>query len=112
VALATTLARGFGKNHCLCHGDLGNVELLLEAGRRLGAPEWTEKAYRIAGGVLADIASSGWRLGMPRGAEPPGLMVGLAGIGYGLLRLADPDAVPSVLLLAGPGAPGSAPGDG
>jgi class II lanthipeptide synthase len=112
AALDTTLARGFGKNHCLCHGDLGNVELLLEAGRRLGAPEWIDKAYRIAGGVLADIASSGWRLGMPRGAEPPGLMVGLAGIGYGLLRLADPDAVPSVLLLAGPGAPGNAPGDG
>jgi lantibiotic modifying enzyme len=32
----------------------------------------------------------------------PGLMVGLAGIGYGLLRLADPQRVPSVLVLAPP----------
>jgi lantibiotic modifying enzyme len=39
---------------------------------------------------------------MPRGAEPPGLMIGLAGVGYGLLRLAAPERVPAVLLLAGP----------
>ncbi|MFL6196078.1 MAG: hypothetical protein ACJ75H_18005 [Thermoanaerobaculia bacterium] len=29
----------------------------------------------------------------------PGLLTGLAGIGYGLLRAADPEHVPSVLLL-------------
>src|SRR5439155_1176870 len=34
IAVETTLASGFGKNHCLCHGDLGNVELLLLAGQR------------------------------------------------------------------------------
>jgi lantibiotic modifying enzyme len=36
---------------------------------------------------------------MPLGAETPGLMTGLAGIGYGLLRLAEPERVSSVLLL-------------
>jgi type 2 lantibiotic biosynthesis protein LanM len=102
AAVATTLARGFGKNHCLCHGDLGNLELLLQAAWRLGDPALEEKAWRIAGGILADIEVSGWRLGAPKGTEPPGLLVGLAGIGYGLLRLAAPDRVPAVLLLAGP----------
>jgi hypothetical protein len=34
--------------------------------------------------------------------ETPGLMTGLAGIGYGLLRLAVPTRVPSVLVLEGP----------
>jgi len=102
AALSTTLARGFGKTHCLCHGDLGNIELLLTAARRLGRPELEERAYRLAGGVLADIRNGGWRLGMPRGSEPPGLMVGLAGVGYGLLRLAAPEQVPAVLLLEGP----------
>ncbi len=29
TALATTLAEGFGMNHSLCDGDLGNLELLL-----------------------------------------------------------------------------------
>ncbi len=102
AAVATTLARGFGKNHCLCHGDLGNLELLLQAAWRLGDPALEEKAWRIAGGILADIEVSGWRLGAPKGTEPPGLLVGLAGIGYGLLRLAAPTQVPAVLLLAGP----------
>ena len=32
----------------------------------------------------------------------PGLMAGLAGIGYGLLRLACSERVPSVLVLAPP----------
>jgi len=102
VALETTLARGFGKNHSLCHGDLGNVELFLLAARRLGDPSLEEKAYRIAGGILASHADGGWRFGMPRGAEPPGLMIGLAGVGYGLLRLAAPEQVPTVLLLEDP----------
>jgi lantibiotic modifying enzyme len=34
--------------------------------------------------------------------ESPGLMTGLAGIGYGLLRVAAPARVPSVLTLEGP----------
>jgi lantibiotic modifying enzyme len=34
--------------------------------------------------------------------ETPGLMTGVAGIGYGLLRLAAPLRVPSVLALAPP----------
>ena len=29
VALETTRAQGFGYNHSLCHGDLGNLDLLL-----------------------------------------------------------------------------------
>jgi lantibiotic modifying enzyme len=105
VALETTLARGFGKNHSLCHGDLGNVDLFLRAAKQLNDPSLEEKAYRLAGGILASRAQGGWRLGMPRGAEPPGLMIGLAGVGYGLLRLAAPERVPYVLLLEGPNIP-------
>ena len=39
---------------------------------------------------------------MPHGVATPGLMNGLAGIGLQLLRFADRDAVPSVLLLEPP----------
>ena len=44
-----------------------------------------------------------WVCGLPAGTENPSLMVGLAGIGYGLLRIAAQDAVPSVLSLQIPG---------
>ena len=92
TALRTTLRQGLPDSHCLCHGGLGNLELLLETGRQ---PELDDFAARI----LDDGDRHGWQCGTSRGIESPGLMTGLAGVGYGLLRLADPDRVPSVLLL-------------
>ena len=43
AALETTLAQGFGDNHSLCHGDLGNLEILLQAGQRLAEPRWSAR---------------------------------------------------------------------
>ncbi|MGW4523988.1 type 2 lanthipeptide synthetase LanM family protein [Amycolatopsis sp. NPDC004378] len=96
IAAATTaaLATGFGASHSLCHGDFGSLDLLLAAGH----PEAADRGAA----VLADIDRHGWRCGVPTGAETPGLMTGLAGIGYGLLRAADPGHVPSVLSLDPP----------
>ena len=94
LALASTVAEGFGSNHSLCHGDLGNLELLLVAR--------PEQAGPVAAGVLASIADAGPQCGTPGRIETPGLMTGLAGIGHGLLRLHAPDSVPSVLLMRPP----------
>jgi type 2 lantibiotic biosynthesis protein LanM len=102
AALETTLGRGFGSNHSLCHGDLGNLELLQLAGLKLGEPRWRAEAARLAAIILENIEQNGWLCGNPLGVESPGLMTGLAGIGYELLRLAEPDRVPSVLALAPP----------
>jgi type 2 lantibiotic biosynthesis protein LanM len=102
TALETTLREGFGGGHCLCHGDLGNVEALLMAGGVLQEPRWTRLALERAADALGEAREGGWRCGLPRNTESPGLMMGLAGIGYGLLRLAAPERVPSVLTLALP----------
>ena len=93
---------GFGGNHSLCHGALGNLELFLQAHAVLGEPHWRAEAERIAGGILADIERRGWQCGRESAVETPGLMTGLAGIGYGLLRVAEPQRVPAVLVLAPP----------
>jgi type 2 lantibiotic biosynthesis protein LanM len=106
TALATARAHGFGGNHSLCHGDLGNLELFLQAHAVLGERRWRTEAERIAGGILADIEGRGWQCGHASAVETPGLMTGLAGIGYGLLRVAEPERVPAVLVLAPPGAAG------
>ena len=106
AALNTTLRIGFGSNHSLCHGDLGNLEPLLEASLRTDGSEWREPVRRIASVVLESIREHGWLCGVPFGVETPGLMTGLAGIGYALLRLAEPRRVPSVLSLAPPPASG------
>jgi lantibiotic modifying enzyme len=102
TALQTTLAQGFGGNHSLCHGDLGNLELLLQASQVLEESQWRAQVDRIAAIILESISRDGWLCGIPLGVESPGLMTGLAGIGYGLLRLAEPTRVPSVLVLAPP----------
>jgi type 2 lantibiotic biosynthesis protein LanM len=102
TALQTTLAQGFGGNHSLCHGDLGNLELLLQASQVLEDPQWRAQVDRIAAILLESISRDGWLCGTPLGVGSPGLMTGLAGIGYGLLRLAEPTRVPSVLVLEPP----------
>lgn len=102
IALHTTLRQGFGTGHCLCHGDLGNLEFILEAGRVLDAPEWKQETARLAANILESIGSDGWLCGTPAHVQTPGLMTGLAGIGYQLLRLANPSKVPSVLCLEPP----------
>src|SRR5262249_50049934 len=102
AALRTTLAQGFGGNHSLCHGDLGNLELLLQAGQTLNDQYWRDQTNRIAATILENINQNGWLCGIPLGVESPGLMTGLAGIGYELLRLAEPTRVPSVLVLEPP----------
>jgi type 2 lantibiotic biosynthesis protein LanM len=98
-AITQTVRHGFGSSHCLCHGDLGNLELLLLAGQRLNKAELVTQTYQMATAILDDAEAHGWRCGVPMGVETPGLMTGLAGIGYGLLRLAEPAVIPSVLLL-------------
>jgi type 2 lantibiotic biosynthesis protein LanM len=82
----------------LCHGELGAVESLVWlAEREYPAAEAVRR--RRAGLVLAAVQQYGPHCGTPRAVPSPGLLTGLAGIGYGLLRLAFAERVPSVLLL-------------
>jgi len=103
IALKGTLGGGFGDSHCLCHGDFGNLELLLKASEVLQDASLRDRAYKIAGRSCETIRSEGWKCGVPMRIETPGIMAGLAGIGYGQLRLAEPERVPSLLLLEAPG---------
>jgi len=101
-AARMTVEQGFGENHCQCHGDLGNLDFLLQTREALGDPALDVAIDRQTRIVLASIARDGWLCGTRGGVESPGLMNGFAGIGYGLLRLADPARVPSVLTLEPP----------
>jgi type 2 lantibiotic biosynthesis protein LanM len=102
AALASTIAFGFDGNHSLCHGALGNLEFVYQASIILRDPELEHHVRRATARIVARIEKDGWLCGVPLAVETPGLMTGLAGIGYGLLRLAAPDIVPSVLMLEPP----------
>jgi lantibiotic modifying enzyme len=100
TALSTTLKKGLGKSHSLCHGDLGNSELFCLAALNLNNDHYLKTARNIGMKVLKEKNEIGKFLtGVPSNIELPGLFLGLSGIGLQLLRLADPKNVPSVLTL-------------
>lgn len=102
IALQATLTSGFGTNHSLCHGDMGNMELPLRAAQVLDDPQLQQTASHLISVLLENIEEQGWVTGIPLGIETPGLLTGLAGIGYSLIRWAAPTRVPSVLMQSPP----------
>jgi type 2 lantibiotic biosynthesis protein LanM len=102
AALASTTRFGFGNNDSLCHGDLGNLELFVRAYELGYRGEWEAALTGHSSRVVARLQEGLWRCGVPGCIETPGLMTGLAGIGYGLIRIAAPERVPSLLALEPP----------
>jgi lantibiotic modifying enzyme len=99
-AAHSTANWGLGWNHCLCHGDLGAWELLDQAVALGVAPEGMTRdglhAY-----ILSSMEEHGPYCGMTNGVFVPGLMPGLGGVAYQLLRMHPESGLPSVLLPGG-----------
>lgn len=75
-----------------CHGLSGLTELLLDADHLLDQPRLVLAAQQFVSITCDENTRSfaEWSCGVPDGAgETPGLMLGIAGIGYALLRLLD-----------------------
>ena len=88
-------------NYSLCHGKGGNCEPLIIGARVLKRPDLIARAEEVALSGIHDYEEQKlpWPCGGPGNVECPGLMMGLAGISYYYLRIANPDSVPSVLLI-------------
>jgi lantibiotic modifying enzyme len=102
VAVDTTFSRGMGDEPLLCHGDLGNLMVLTHVATALGRPDWRDLTTRHASRVLVDLQHERTIPDAPMREAVPNLLTGLAGVGYGLLFQAYPDAVPLVLGLRVP----------
>ncbi|HKN95814.1 MAG TPA: lanthionine synthetase LanC family protein, partial [Pseudonocardiaceae bacterium] len=81
----------------LCHGQLGVLDALTVCAP--GSESAVRAKQHGAAVLLGALDQFGPRCTTPDNVPTPGLLNGLAGIGYGLLRLALPTQVPSVLLL-------------
>lgn len=106
--LRALAARPVSADLSLCHGELGIVDGLsfLPGPGAVDQLSGAEIARHRAGLVLDAISRFGPTCGTPDAVPTPGLLHGLAGIGYGLLRLGFPAEVPSVLRLEpGPARP-------
>ncbi len=99
AGLETTLRFGVGAFDHLCCGGAGRIDALIEGARRLHRPELLDAANRLAARMVRRARrASGYATQGGNGSVSPGLFHGTAGIGYTLLRLIAPDALPSVLL--------------
>jgi lantibiotic modifying enzyme len=101
AALRATLRLELGTLDHVCCGNLGRIELLLEAGQRLGRSDLVEAARERGQEIVSraqTIAGLGLDGGLPLQVASSGFFQGLSGIGYQLLRLTWPRTFPSVLL--------------
>ncbi len=100
-ALETTQNTPLTDEDHICCGNLGRLDVLAEASRRLGRPELLDEARRRASMLVRRAARNG-RYALfaqvPGVTDSLSLFQGTAGIGYQLLRLAEPDRMPCVLL--------------
>lgn len=94
----TESLKATGGNYSLCHGHLGNAETLIEASVTLNENRYHEiaKQKAIEGIEQFEKKNIQWPCGTMGAISDPSLLVGEAGIGYFLLRLAD-KSTPSIL---------------
>ncbi|MEY2925817.1 MAG: hypothetical protein RL367_294, partial [Pseudomonadota bacterium] len=86
-------------NDSVCHGEIGNTEILITAAQADGNPALAAKARkRISSAILRKREQGAWRCGAVPRVFIPGAMIGMAGIGLGLLRANDPGGVRSILV--------------
>ncbi|MGQ8813596.1 type 2 lanthipeptide synthetase LanM family protein [Bacillus sp. NA_165.1] len=103
-SLEKTMKDGFTEvSYSLCHGDMGNLELILLGADYFDSSQLNTFASQMMDHILKEVEKSGnhWKCGIPGRQQIPGLMLGLSGIGYQLLRLYNRQ-LPSVLLVEGP----------
>lgn len=86
-------------NYSMCHGALGNAEILIYGYQVLGNPDYLNKAEEIAikGWESAEKINKPWRCGTMNSVSDPSFMLGEAGIGYYFLKIANIDT-PSLLI--------------
>ena len=86
----------------ICCGHMGRVEVLLAAAERQTSARWEHAALTLAGRIVRRAGEGGgYQVSAARGSQhfAPSLFQGLSGVGYELLRLARPEALPCLLLL-------------
>jgi type 2 lantibiotic biosynthesis protein LanM len=100
-AFKTVIKNGlYRDSDCLCHGNMGNIEFLLQIflesqDRSL----YTKIIKRVNEIIIENQCQNGYINGVGQKFSSLSFMLGLPGIGYGMLRISEPEKYPSVLLL-------------
>lgn len=88
---------GMSKIQCLCHGNIGNVEILIEVASVMKDKELYEFSQHVLENIIRDANEKGWNVGQPGNESNVGFMLGISGIGYSLLKIRKLNLLPSIL---------------
>lgn len=88
-------------SHCLCHGTIGNLEPIFDCQKYSIYPDFCEEYEKSLSKIFNDIKKNGWHSLLPSQTQNIGLMTGLSGLGYFLLRQYE-NEIPSVLSMEAP----------
>ncbi len=97
-SIETTRSKGSNESDCLCHGTMGNLDIFLLAYEILREDKYLDWARTICLSNILIEKDDTWRCGIGQEVQVPGMMTGLSGIGYQLLRTSN-SLLPSVLIL-------------
>lgn len=95
-ALDYSFEAGLYDSACLCHGSLGNIDILKTA--QLDSSR-SEHIREITITVIDKLSAEGFSSFGNDQSFSLSLMTGISGLGYGLLRLSDTSTIPCVLSL-------------
>lgn len=84
--------------HCLCHGLMGNLDFLYKISQEKPHLFSYQEYLNYAAALVQHIEQHGVAYALQGHNSVVGLMTGLSGVVYQLLRIADPETVPSILL--------------
>lgn len=99
-AIKAIIRHGMFDNNCLCHGNLGNSEILSECAKKTGNLEAQKMSNILLNYAVNNILNGNFDCGRAYlfGHKIPGFMTGLAGMGYSLLRHID-ETLPCILAI-------------
>ena len=99
-ALEQFIQNGFDRsnNHSLCHGIMGNIDILKTISETINDIELMETCKSLFNDFLEYIEYDGFKYGLYGTLGMVSFMTGISGIGYGILRQLNPK-LPSVLAI-------------
>lgn len=97
--LCDLYTNAFGRNHSLCHGDLGNAVIIKDIATHLKSTLWNNVADFFALRVVSMYKIDEMKIGLGVEMLTPELMIGLAGMGYSLLYIYSNGELPNILRL-------------
>lgn len=99
IALSTSIKKGFGTSNILCHGTTGNLAILYEIADILNDQDLKNQCDSTFLNLYNNYIKNNWNKNSFRSVNVYGLMIGLSGIGYSLLKVGCEYDIPNVLWL-------------